>query len=230
MKNILYLSSLIFFISCANKLKADLLVKNAAIYTVNENFDLAEAFVIKDGKVEDVGRLQDLEKKYEFSETYDANHQTIIPGIIDAHAHLMYLGTSLQQVDLTGTNSYQEVLKRVLDFQKKNKTTYLIGRGWDQNDWEIKKFPTKKELDSLFPNLPVSLERIDGHAMIVNTKALNLANINSKTKVPGGKVMLMEGEPSGILIDTPMQLVWNTYPKKDKNFYIKALKDLHFSI
>ncbi|MDG1327917.1 MAG: amidohydrolase [Flavobacteriaceae bacterium] len=225
MKNILYLSSLIFFISCANKLKADLLVKNATIYTVNENFDLAEAFVIKDGKVEDVGRLQELEKKYEFSEIYDANHQTIIPGIIDAHAHLMYLGTSLQQVDLTGTNSYQEELKSALDFQKQNKTTYLIGRGWDQNDWEIKKFPTKKELDSLFPNLPVSLERIDGHAMIVNTKALNLANINSKTKVPGGKVMLMEGEPSGILIDAPMQLVWNTYPKQDKNFYIKALKD-----
>ena len=226
MKNILYLFVLILIVSCSSKkLHTDLLVKNATIYTVNENFEKAEAFVVKSGKIEEVGKLQDLVDKYDFSDVYDAKNQTIIPGIIDAHAHLMYLGISLQQVDLTGTKSYEEVLKRVLDFQKKNKTAYLIGRGWDQNDWTIKEYPTKKELDSLFPDLPVSLERIDGHAMIVNSKALNLAKINSETNIPGGKVILVEGEPSGLLIDTPMQLVWDTYPKKDKDFYIKALKD-----
>ena len=226
MKNILYLFVLILIVSCSsNKLQTDLLVKNATIYTVNENFEKAEAFVVKAGKIEEVGKLQDLVNKYDFADVYNAKNQTIIPGIIDAHAHLMYLGISLQQVDLTGTKSYEEVLKRVLDFQKKNKTAYLIGRGWDQNDWTIKEYPTKKELDSLFPDLPVSLERIDGHAMIVNSKALNLAKINSETNIPGGKVILVEGEPSGILIDTPMQLVWDTYPKKDKDFYIKALKD-----
>ena len=226
MKNILYLFVLILIVSCSsNKLHTDLLVKNATIYTVNENFEKAEAFVVKAGKIEEVGKLQELVNKYDFADVYDAKNQTIIPGIIDAHAHLMYLGISLQQVDLTGTKSYEEVLKRVLDFQKKNKTAYLIGRGWDQNDWTIKEYPTKKELDSLFPDLPVSLERIDGHAMIVNSKALNLAKINSETNIPGGKVILVEGEPSGILIDTPMQLVWDTYPKKDKDFYIKALKD-----
>ena len=226
MKNILYLFVLILIVSCSsNKIQTDLLVKNATIYTVNENFEKAEAFVVKAGKIEEVGKLQELVNKYDFADVYDAKNQTIIPGIIDAHAHLMYLGISLQQVDLTGTKSYEEVLKRVLDFQKKNKTAYLIGRGWDQNDWTIKEYPTKKELDSLFPDLPVSLERIDGHAMIVNSKALNLAKINSETNIPGGKVILVEGEPSGLLIDTPMQLVWNTYPKKDKDFYIKALKD-----
>ena len=226
MKNILYLFVLILIVSCSsNKLQTDLLVKNATIYTVNENFEKAEAFVVKAGKIEEVGKLQELVNKYDFADVYDAKNQTIIPGIIDAHAHLMYLGISLQQVDLTGTKSYEEVLKRVLDFQKKNKTAYLIGRGWDQNDWTIKEYPTKKELDSLFPDLPVSLERIDGHAMIVNSKALNLAKINSETNIPGGKVILVEGEPSGLLIDTPMQLVWDTYPKKDEDFYIKALKD-----
>jgi len=226
MKNIRYLFVLILIVSCSsNKLQTDLLVKNATIYTVNENFEKAEAFVVKAGKIEEVGKLQELVNKYDFADVYDAKNQTIIPGIIDAHAHLMYLGISLQQVDLTGTKSYEEVLKRVLDFQKKNKTAYLIGRGWDQNDWTIKEYPTKKELDSLFPDLPVSLERIDGHAMIVNSKALNLAKINSETNIPGGKVILVEGEPSGLLIDTPMQLVWDTYPKKDKDFYIKALKD-----
>jgi predicted amidohydrolase YtcJ len=226
MKNILYLIVLILIVSCSSsKLHTDLLVKNATIYTVNKNFEKAEAFVVKAGKIEEVGKLQYLVNKYDFADVYDAKNQTIIPGIIDAHAHLMYLGISLQQVDLTGTNSYKEVLKRVIDFQKKNKTAYLIGRGWDQNDWIIKEYPTKKELDSLFPDIPVSLERIDGHAMIVNSKALNLAKINSETNIPGGKVILIEGEPSGILIDSPMQLVWDTYPKKDQDFYIKALKD-----
>ena len=142
MKNILYLFVLILIVSCSsNKLHTDLLVKNATIYTVNENFEKAEAFVVKAGKIEEVGKLQDLVNKYDFADVYDAKNQTIIPGIIDAHAHLMYLGISLQQVDLTGTNSYEEVLKRVLDFQKINKTAYLIGRGWDQNDWINKTFP-----------------------------------------------------------------------------------------
>ena len=106
MKNILYLIVIILIVSCSSsKLHTDLLVKNATIYTVNKNFEKAEAFVVKAGKIEEVGKLQYLVNKYDFADVYDAKNQTIIPGIIDAHAHLMYLGISLQQVDLTGTNS-----------------------------------------------------------------------------------------------------------------------------
>ena len=224
MKNILYLFVLILIVSCSsNKLQTDLLVKNATIYTVNENFEKAEAFVVKAGKIEEVGKLQELVNKYDFADVYDAKNQTIIPGIIDAHAHLMYLGISLQQVDLTGTKSYEEVLKRVLDFQKKNKTAYLIGRGWDQNDWKIKEFPNKTKLDLLYPNTPVVLERIDGHAYLVNQRALEIAKIDVNTKVDNGTIIIENGKLTGVLIDGPMSLIDMAFGEVSLDDKIKAL-------
>ena len=226
MKKILFLSTIILILSCTSeKIKIDLLVKNANVYTVNDSFEIVEAFVVNKGKIVAVGLLNDLETTYKPTSLFDAQGKTIIPGLIDAHAHLLNLGISMQQVDLVGTKSYQEVLKRVITFQENNNSDYIIGRGWDQNDWEIKKFPSKKELDLIFPNTPVSLTRIDGHAMIVNSKAIEMAGITKKTKIAGGEVILKNDEPSGILIDTPMKLIWNTYPEEDKAYYIKALKD-----
>ena len=226
MKKTLFLSAIILILSCCSeKIKIDLLVKNANIYTVNDSFEIVEAFVVNKGKIVAVGLLNDLETTYEPTSLFDAQGKTIIPGLIDAHAHLLNLGISMQQVDLVGSESYQEVLKRVITFQENNNSDYIIGRGWDQNDWEVKEFPTKKELDFIFPNTPVSLTRIDGHAMIVNSKAIEMAGITKNTKIAGGEVILKNDEPSGILIDTPMGLVWNTYPEKDKAYYIKALKD-----
>ena len=226
MKKTLFLSAIILILSCCSeKIKIDLLVKNANIYTVNDSFEIVEAFVVNKGKIVAVGLLNDLETTYEPTSLFDAQGNTIIPGLIDAHAHLLNLGISMQQVDLVGSESYQEVLKRVITFQENNNSDYIIGRGWDQNDWEVKEFPTKKELDFIFPNTPVSLTRIDGHAMIVNSKAIEMAGITKNTKIAGGEVILKNDEPSGILIDTPMGLVWNTYPEKDKAYYIKALKD-----
>ena len=116
-------------------------------------------------------------------------------------------------------------LQRVVEFQNKNNHKYILGRGWDQNDWEVKEFPTKKELDSLFPDTPVSLRRIDGHALIANSKALELAGVTAETKMAGGEVILKDGEPSGVLVDTPMRLLGKTYPEENNEYYIKALKD-----
>ena len=226
MKKLLILLSIISLYSCStDKQPADLLVKNAIIYTVNESFDKAEAFVVKDGKIIEVGDSEILELKYHSSNTFNAEGKTIVPGLIDAHAHFFNLGMSMQQVNLFGTESYQEVLQRVVDFQKEKNSDYILGRGWDQNDWETKEFPTKKELDSIFPNTPVSLIRIDGHAMIVNSKALEMAGITAATKMPGGEVILKNGEPSGILVDTPMRLVRETIPEQNLDYYIRILKD-----
>jgi hypothetical protein len=143
--------------------------------------------------------------------------------LIDAHAHLYGLGLALQQVDLVGTNSFDEVLGKVVAFQEAKNMPYIIGRGWDQNDWENKNFPTKKELDSLFPDTPVSLRRIDGHAMLVNSKALELAGITSKTKVAGGEIVLENGEPTGIIIDAPMRLIGKTFPETTIEVSAEAL-------
>ncbi|MCB0464794.1 MAG: amidohydrolase family protein, partial [Aequorivita sp.] len=166
MKKLLLLLLAISIVSCApEKLPADLLIKNATIYTVDKDFSTANALVVKDGKILEIGLKPELELKYNIKKTYDAKGNTVVPGLIDAHAHLYGLGMGLQNVDLVGTTSFDEILGKVVTFQEDRKLPYIIGQGWDQNDWEDKNFPTKKELDSLFPDTPVSLRRIDGHAM-----------------------------------------------------------------
>jgi len=226
MKKLAFLLCALLVISCAEeKQPVDLLVFNAHIYTVNEAFDTAEAFVVRDGKILDVGTSEAIQKKYTAVESFDAEGKTILPGLIDAHAHLFNLGKSMQEVDLRGTKSYQEVLDRVVAFQQEKEMPFILGRAWDQNDWEVKEFPTKKELDVLFPNTPVALTRVDGHAMIANSTALQLAGITAQTKMAGGEVILVDGETSGLLVDTPMGLVRAQQPKPTEDFIKTALLD-----
>ena len=226
MKKFFFLTAIIVIASCApDKIPADLLIKNTHIYTVNENFDVANALVVKDGKILEIGLKPELELKYNITETYDAQGMTIVPGLIDAHAHLYNLGLALQQVNLVGTTSFDEVVERVKKFQQEKNADYIIGRGWDQNDWDTKEFPNKKIFDSLFPNTPVALTRIDGHAMIVNNKGLQLAGITNKTKIEGGEIQKVNDSLTGILIDTPMALVANTFPKPTKELSTQALMD-----
>ncbi|MEZ4859125.1 MAG: amidohydrolase family protein [Flavobacteriaceae bacterium] len=226
MKKLLLLTLLSFLFSCnSHKVQVDLMVVHAKIYTVNKDFETAEAFAVKDGKIIEVGTSEAILEKYQASEIRNAEGKTILPGFIDAHAHLYNFGLGLQNVDLVGTTSKEEALQKVVAFQKDKESDFIYGRGWDQNDWQIKEFPTKKELDSLFPNTPVALSRIDGHALWVNTKTLELAGITSATKMEGGEVVLEKGEASGILIDAPMQLVFDIMPTPSKEVSISALKD-----
>ncbi len=224
MKKLLFLLLAITIASSApDKLSADLLIKNATIYTVDKDFSTANALVVKDGKILEIGLKPELELKYNIKETYDANGNTVVPGLIDAHAHLYGLGLGLRNVDLIGTTSFEEILERVVAFQNEKNMPYIIGRGWDQNDWDDKNFPTKNKLDSLFPDTPVALQRIDGHAFLVNSKALELAGITSKTKVAGGEVVLRNGEPTGIIIDAPMRLIRKTFPEITAEVSTEAL-------
>ena len=224
MRNLFLAVISIALFSCApDKIPADLLVINANIYTVDNEFSKASSFVVKDGKILEVGLKPELELKYFSKKTYDAKGYTILPGFIDAHAHLYGLGLSLQNVDLVGTKSFDEVLGRLVAFQADQQVSYITGRGWDQNTWESKEFPTKHKLDTLFPDTPVALRRIDGHALLVNSKALELAGITAETKMSGGEVVLENGEPTGILIDSPMQLVNQTIPAATEEVSTKAL-------
>lgn len=226
MKKLLSLFALILIISCQKeKQQVDTLVINANVYTVNSNFDKAEAFAIKDGKFFQVGTSKDLQNTFEADTIIDAKGQAVFPGFIDAHCHFYGLGMNLQKVDLGGTTSFDEVMKRVLDYQNERQTDFIIGRGWDQNDWEDKKFPNKKLLDALFPDTPVALTRIDGHAMLCNQAALDLANITKETKMDGGEIIIEDGELTGVLIDNPMELVEAIFPKPNRELQINALLD-----
>lgn len=208
-----------------SKEEADLLVINANVYTVDEGFSAAEAFVVKDGRFVAVGSSAELQEKYNAAEVYDAEGKTILPGLIDAHAHFYGLGTTMQAVDLTGTTSFEEVVARITEFQKEKNADFIVGRGWDQNDWEEKEFPVKDTLDVLFPNTPVAITRIDGHAILANQAALDAAGITASTSAEGGEIEKKNGELTGILIDNPMALVENAVPATSVEEQTSALLD-----
>ena len=211
-----YLCLLLFcgmLISCDQKEEVDLIVYNAKVYTVDGDFSSAEAFAVKDGKFLAVGTSEELQNKYEAAESIDAEGKPVYPGLIDAHAHFYGLGMQLQRVDLTETGSFPEVVQRITEFQDKKKADFIVGRGWDQNDWEVKEFPVKDTLDALFPDTPVAITRIDGHALLANQAALDAAGITTKTPVEGGEIEQRNGKLTGIIIDNPMSLIAKAIPE-----------------
>jgi predicted amidohydrolase YtcJ len=224
MKQLLFFFTIsITLFSCNNKQQADLIVINSNTYTVNNNFDKTEAFAIRDGKFIAVGTSKEIQEKYHSENTVDAKNQTIVPGLIDAHCHFYRMGLQQQKVSLEGTNSYDEVLDKIVAFQKEKNVTFITGRGWDQNDWEVKEFPTKEKLDQLFPTTPVAVGRVDGHALLVNQAALNLSNITKKTTVSGGEIILKDGELTGVLIDAAMDFI--KFPEATTQEAIQGLLD-----
>ena len=176
--------------------------KNYAVYAVN-------------GTIREVGPAAEMQRAHPGANVYALIGGTILPGLTDAHAHLYGLGVSLDVVRLTDTQSLEEVIARVKERAAKTpKGEWIIGRGWDQNDWPVKEFPAKAALDAAVPDHPVFLRRIDGHAAYVNTAALRAANVTAATKDPdGGRVMRdSSGEPTGVFIDAAMDLVEDTIP------------------
>ncbi len=207
-----------FLSACSSRQKADLIVKNAVVYTVDSTFSTAQAFAVKDGKFLKIGTTDAITGAYEADSVIDAKGQPFYPGFYDPHSHFLGLGQVLSQADLVGAASYDEVIERLKAFQQKNPNPiggWLMGRGWDQNDWPGQQFPTKEKLDAAFPNVPVALTRVDGHALMVNSKALRLAQITAGSTVSGGEVMLKAGAPTGVLVDNAMQLVKRVFPKPD---------------
>lgn len=196
-------------------MEADLIIHNATVYTVDENWTTAEALAIKDGEILAIGAEREILNKYSSPEKIDAKKQFVYPGFIDAHCHFLWYGQFLNEVNLTGTTSLNDVLSR-LQQANPNRGEWIVGRGWDQNEWPEKYFPDRSALDTLFPNTPVYLVRIDGHAAWVNSKALELSKIEGEEDVSGGEIITLNGEPTGILIDRAMELVKAVMPKESE--------------
>jgi len=224
-KPLIYVAVIFLLAGCQEKTVADLIVTNAKIITVDDSFSSADAFAVADGKFLAVGSKKEIMSKFRSQNKMDADGKTIVPGLIDGHCHFYNLGIFMQKVDLAGTESYQEVLDRVVAFQKEHKSDFIIGRGWDQNDWDSKEYPTRKELDRLYPKTPVALTRIDGHAMLANKAALDLAGIDLDTEIVGGEVVVENGKVTGVLVDNAMNLVEAVIPAPDRDTKIKSLLD-----
>ena len=199
----------------ASRQPADVLVYNATVYTVDSAFSTAQAFAVKDGKFVAVGTAEDIRARYQAKEEVDAQGQFVYPGFYDAHCHFYRYALGLRDADLVGTGSWQEVVQKLQQQrQQYPQAAWLTGRGWDQNDWPGKQFPTKDTLDALFPNTPVFIIRVDGHAALVNQKALDLAGITARTPISGGTITKnAAGQLTGLLVDNAVKLVSGKIPE-----------------
>ena len=210
---ILFFVSTLIWISCNAQKKVDQIYINGTIYTVDSIFSVAEAVAVTDGKIVAVGKTTELQKQFKATETIDLQGKFLYPGFIDAHAHFYGYGLGLQVCDLTGTTSWQDIITKLSEFAKTIPAGgWIIGRGWDQNDWELKEFPTNELLNQQFPNNPLFITRVDGHAAVANDFALQKAGVTATTKLTGGDVILKNGKPTGVLIDRAMRLVRRNIP------------------
>jgi len=196
---------------------ADLIITNARIYTVDETHPLADAMAVRGGKVQFVGSSGAvMALKGASTRMIDLNGRTVIPGMVDAHGHVDNLGLALRTVDLTGTSSYDEVIARVVARAKNTPPgQWIIGRGWDQNDWGDTRFPTHEKLTAAVPNNPVYLTRVDGHAGLANAAALKAATITAQTKDPSGGHIerTANGSPAGVFVDNAQGLLGGVIPR-----------------
>ena len=220
-KTTLLLLSIIFSLACEKKV--DLVVHNARVYTSDDNYTNISSFVVDKGRFIEVGG-EELVEKYKSINTVNARGLPVFPGFIDSHCHLLSLGLKKFEVDLKGTKSFEEIIDKLKDYSSNKKLSVIRGAGWDQNDWDKKELPNKNVLDILFPNIPVVLTRIDGHAMLVNQQALDMAGITIETKSEGGEIVKQDGKLTGVIIDSPMELIERIIPKYTRNEKIKALK------
>lgn len=213
------------FTSCIHKTDVDLIVHNAKIYSVDEDSTVYEAMAIKEGRIVELGKENQILNKYSSSNKIDASLAPIYPGFIDAHCHFLGYGLSLQKIDLRGTKSFDEAVDRCIEYNTTKMGDWITGRGWDNTKWENTSFPNKSKLDSLFPNTPVLIRRIDGHGALANQKALDLAGITNETKIDGGYVELSNGNLTGILLDKAVDLVLNVIPIENNEEKKKAILD-----
>jgi predicted amidohydrolase YtcJ len=195
---------------------ADLIVTNARIYTVDDGHPFVSALAVRDGKVAFVGSVREASLlRGPNTHVIDAAGRTVIPGMVDAHAHLFGLGEFLRSIDLTDTRSYDEIVSRVgARVKQATAGRWVIGRGWDQNKWGDTRFPTHEALSAVSPNNPVVLERIDGHALLANAAAMRAAGVTAATKDPaGGRIEHgANGAPTGVFVDNAMGIIDRVIP------------------
>lgn len=206
---------------------ADLVLHNGKIFTVDEQFSIHEAMAIKNGKIIEVGPERQILNKYSSEETIDLNGKEVFPGFTDAHGHLLSLMEQKLNLGLTDSKSFEEVLFKVEKYNS-NSRKFILGRGWDQSLWENTDFPSNEKLNLLFPNKPVLLIRVDGHAALANDFLLKKANFSENTLIEGGKLIQKNGKLTGLVLDNAItELLKNipTYSKIEKQKILLEIQE-----
>ena len=190
----------IMFQSCHdNRKEADLIICNATIITLDSNDSYASCLAIHEGKIIAVGDDAELKRTYRAERTIDARGLFVYPGFIDAHSHFTGFAEFLRYADLDEARSFEELLAIVDRYHSENPGQWIIGRGWDQNKWPGKEFPDNEMLDRLYPDIPVILSRVDGHAVLANQAAIREAGL--KEPFPAGEALKKNGRLTGIFLE-----------------------------
>lgn len=213
--------------ACAYKDKpADLVVHNARIVTLDSVEHVYQAMAIVDGRIVELGPEQQILNRYRAKTTYDAAGRTVYPGFIDGHCHFLGYGLNKQKVDLSSVRSPDEMLDRVVAYAKAHpEKAWIIGRGWDQNLWPKKVYPDHAKLNALFPDRPVLLQRIDGHAALVNGAAIKAAGLDVAKPIAGGQLLMADGRFTGILVDNAVDVFQKIFDDADEATKRQALLD-----
>ncbi|MGO9931206.1 MAG: amidohydrolase [Steroidobacteraceae bacterium] len=213
---------------CAPAHSVPTVIANVHGYTlVGANLQPFSALAFEAGKVLEIGDSAGLRSKYPSARVIDGLGKTLLPGLIDAHGHVLGLGLESVQIQLTGTTGLHQAQQIIRAYAQANpQLAWLVGSGWNQVLWKLERFPTAQELDAAVADRPAALDRIDGHAKWVNTKALRAAGITRDTPAPvGGRIEHnAAGNPSGILVDNAMNLVEAVIPQPSDVERLAALR------
>lgn len=195
-----------WFGACSRKQQADYMLTNAVLISADGQLD-GDCVVLAADTLAAVGWYRDLKKHWKSANIIDVRGAAVMPGFIDAHAHFYGLAANMLSADLRGCGSPAEVVERLKNFYKQNPGQWITGRGWDQNLWADGEYPGVETLDTAFPDVPVYLTRIDGHALWINSAAARKHGLTGREQMPGGKVEVRNGVFTGVLIDEAMKLV-----------------------
>lgn len=232
LKNKLFIAcSILFSLSaCYQGDEADLIIHNAKIYSCDENFTIYEAMAIRDGKIIQLGPEREILNGYKCDNIYDAQLQPIYPGFYDGHCHFLGYAKSLSEVDLNNCISFDEVVERIENYELTNELDWIEGRGWDQTLWANDSFPSNERLNELFPDKPLLIRRVDGHAALANQKALDLAGITLETEIEGGLIGKNENGLTGILLDNAYDSVSKFIPEMTPDKKLKFLQEAEYKL
>ncbi len=222
----LLLPFLLLFTACYQSQEADLVVHNAVIHALDEAGTIHQAMAIRDGRIVELGPERQILNKYKAKKKYDAQGRPVYPGFIDGHCHFLGYGLNKQKVDLQGTRNWDEVLERTTSFAKSHPDKeWIMGRGWDQNLWPDKTLPDNERLNVLFPDRPVLLQRVDGHAAVVNQVAMDRVGLDPEAAVEGGLMVKRDGRFTGLLVDNAVAVFQRIFDQADEATKRQALLD-----
>ena len=216
--------------------KVDLIIHNAKVYTMDESNSIEDAIAIRDGKIIEVGPEREILNRYQADEFIDAGLKEVYPGLVDAHGHIMSYARQMLSVDLVGSRSYNEMLVRIEKYQSKHERAFIIGRGWDQSRWKNDEMPTNEKLNELFPDIPVCLFRIDGHALLANDYLIKKSDVLNKvandSELSSGGYFIYDSLENftGVMVDNAMNPILDILPDFPESELSEAIMDIQVEL